>query len=207
MQIILLHSESWLRYSIDLDCVIKHCGSTNLTKSGQINYFGIETEPNFEIAVRYLRQAASSGDSEACYLLGLCYEEGRGVKKDVSEALAWYHKSSDPRAVNMVGALLKDQEKAFPYYQKAADLGAPHVLLCCVYFSHHHLLSCMHHKCLSLLEGKKAIVVSLTYLVGDLHGMVNLGFAYQSGIGTKKSDTKAFELYMRAAQKGLARAQ
>ncbi|MBQ2629204.1 MAG: sel1 repeat family protein, partial [Kiritimatiellae bacterium] len=39
------------------------------------------------------RKAAEAGDAEAMYKLGLCYKEGKGVKKNGSEAANWFLKS------------------------------------------------------------------------------------------------------------------
>jgi TPR repeat protein len=41
---------------------------------------------NFESAFQYFRKGCSSGNAFACYELGLAYESGRGVAKDLKLA-------------------------------------------------------------------------------------------------------------------------
>lgn len=49
-----------------------------------------ETDP-----VEKLRKAAVQGDAQAQFNLGLCYECGRGVAKDLLEALKWFRQAAD----------------------------------------------------------------------------------------------------------------
>src|SRR2546425_204069 len=49
---------------------------------------------SYEDAVRLLDQAASEGNAEAQYSLGIMYEHGRGVSKDEVKAVEWYLKSA-----------------------------------------------------------------------------------------------------------------
>ena len=56
------------------------------------------------------RKAAEQGDANAQYNLGVCYEKGEGVKKDLSQAVQWYRKAAEQ---GMPGAQskLKELEK------------------------------------------------------------------------------------------------
>jgi TPR repeat protein len=49
-------------------------------------------------AAHWYTEAANRGDSDASFRLGLMYEEGRGVTKDLNEASRLYAKSSNPDA-------------------------------------------------------------------------------------------------------------
>ena len=42
----------------------------------------------------WFRKAASQGDVDAQYLLGMCYEEGLGVQADRGEAYEWYARAA-----------------------------------------------------------------------------------------------------------------
>ena len=53
---------------------------------------GVEEDP--EQAVFWFRKAASQGDVDAQYLLGMCYEEGLGVQADRGEAYEWYARAA-----------------------------------------------------------------------------------------------------------------
>ena len=46
-------------------------------------------------ALEYYRQAAELGHSGAMVCLGDCYALGVGIKKDVTEAIVWYHKAAE----------------------------------------------------------------------------------------------------------------
>ena len=42
-----------------------------------------------------LRKDAERGDADAQWFLGYCYEKGKGVAKDYTEAVKWYRKSAE----------------------------------------------------------------------------------------------------------------
>ena len=44
-------------------------------------------------AMKWYREAAEQGDSNAQYDLAQMYEEGRGVPQDLTEAIKWYRKA------------------------------------------------------------------------------------------------------------------
>ncbi|GES98810.1 kinase-like domain-containing protein [Rhizophagus clarus] len=49
----------------------------------------------YEIAFKLNQSAANLGDSVAQYNLGLMYENGDGIKKDLNQAIYWYEKSAN----------------------------------------------------------------------------------------------------------------
>lgn len=58
---------------------------------------GFYAEPNPAEAVKWLRKSAKKNCPEAFYQLGVCYENGEGVERDLNEAEAWYRKAlNDP---------------------------------------------------------------------------------------------------------------
>jgi len=58
---------------------------------------GFYAEQNPVEAVKWLRKAARQGYPEAFYQLGICYENGEGVERDLNRAEAWYSKAlNDP---------------------------------------------------------------------------------------------------------------
>ena len=52
-----------------------------------------KSEKNEEVFEYYLK-AARQGDAEAQFYLGLCYNYGDGVEKDLSEAVIWFRKAA-----------------------------------------------------------------------------------------------------------------
>ena len=45
--------------------------------------------------VKWWQKSAVRGDTDALYKLGMCYENGIGIEKDIAEALNWYYKSAN----------------------------------------------------------------------------------------------------------------
>ena len=58
---------------------------------------GFAAEQNPAEAVKWLRKAAKQKSPEAFFQLGLCYENGEGVERDLDKSEKWYRKASvDP---------------------------------------------------------------------------------------------------------------
>ena len=53
-------------------------------------------EKDYPTAVKLYLMAAEQNCSDAAYDLGLCYENGWGVNKDLAEAMKWYRKHYRP---------------------------------------------------------------------------------------------------------------
>lgn len=91
-----------------------------------------KSEKNEE-AFEYYLKAARQGDAEAQFYLGLCYNYGDGVEKDLSEAVKWYRKAADQGdalAQYNLGicydngyGVEKDLSEAVIWFRKAADQG------------------------------------------------------------------------------------
>ena len=86
-------------------------------------------------ALKYFRQAAKLGHAGAQYTLGLWYDSGQGVQKDLQQAIYWYRKAAEKGhddAQNMLGFHYEiglgveeqdDYQLAVYWYQKAAEQG------------------------------------------------------------------------------------
>ena len=84
-------------------------------------------------AVERCRQDAERGDCKAQYLLGDCYENGKGVQKDHAEAAKWFRKAAEqghPQAQFELGSLYEngwgveeDMEEAIKWLVLAAEQG------------------------------------------------------------------------------------
>jgi TPR repeat protein len=80
------------------------------------------------------KREARNGSPESQFALGLHYEEGRGVDRDLEEALRLYEKAASQgyrdAQFRMSSILAEDPERAnqanfFPWARREADLGAP----------------------------------------------------------------------------------
>ena len=55
------------------------------------------------LAVHWWRKAAQAGDAQAQYFLGLCYDEGDGLRRNRRKARVWWERAA---AQGWAGALL-----------------------------------------------------------------------------------------------------
>jgi hypothetical protein len=93
----------------------------------------IVTEEEEHPDVEQLKRQAESGDAEAQYRFGKCYDEGRGLKQNSEEALGWYRKAAEQghaaAQFMMANAYAfgiqvdQDYEQALDWYRKAAKQG------------------------------------------------------------------------------------
>jgi TPR repeat protein len=80
-----------------------------------------------------LLKKAKSGDPKAQLQLAGCYNEGRGIKKDKTQALGWIEKAANqnyPKAQATLGQcyldgeiVQKNEKEAFRWYKQAAENG------------------------------------------------------------------------------------
>jgi serine/threonine protein kinase/TPR repeat protein len=91
---------------------------------------------NFQEAFGWFQRAAKLDNHHAMFLLGECYQLGKGVAPDSKLALEWATKAADQNevhALNQLGDVYNkgllgvkpDQKKAFAYFSLAKDLGLP----------------------------------------------------------------------------------
>ena len=77
-------------------------------KEGRAFLLGEGIEKNKGAAVKWLRQAARLGSSDAHVYLGLMLVYGDGVEENPAEAAKWFRKAADdnePRALRELGLL------------------------------------------------------------------------------------------------------
>jgi len=90
-------------------------------------------EKDFAAAHAIYLSLANQNDAKACYNLGLMYQDGDGVAKNLDEAVKWYTKSADlgyKEAQYTLGALVFQRQihsisypQAVTYYEQAAKQG------------------------------------------------------------------------------------
>lgn len=61
----------------------------------------------YDKAFEYYQKAAEKGYALAQFYLGLCYHNGEGVEKNLSEAVKWYRKAADQGHAEAQNALRK----------------------------------------------------------------------------------------------------
>jgi TPR repeat protein len=84
-------------------------------------------------AMRWYRQAAEAGNTDAMNRLGVMYDNGQGAAEDPVQAVAWFRKAAeagDPAGMNNLASMYghgrgvsQDEGQAVRWYRKAADAG------------------------------------------------------------------------------------
>ena len=131
--------------------------------------------------------AAHKGDPEACYALGLAYEEGRGVPVLENEAARWISEAAEadvPDARIRMGEMslagrgtMRDPRKAVRLFTRAAEMGdlRGHYHLGLCYLSGHGVMKDPERALLELTVAAEG---------GYAPAMYRLGLLYRDGIGT-----------------------
>lgn len=83
-------------------------------------------------AVEYYRKAAEKGDIVAHYNMGVCYENGVGVSRDIEIAKYWYKKASE-QGYNQAQQALDRINPTYNTYHNKTDDGCLGVLLSIVF--------------------------------------------------------------------------
>jgi hypothetical protein len=118
---------------VQLRAAAKQGSARAQSELGSVYFYGrLEQKPDHAQAVHWYTQAAGGGDAQAQLNLGICYEQGLGVKADKTKALAFYRLAADqgvqPAIVN-VGFALKEQgdlKTAAAYFLKGAEQNNRH---------------------------------------------------------------------------------
>lgn len=113
-------------YSIDL---LKNNKAESYLKEGTKAF----EEHRYEEAVSFLNYPASHGISKAQFLLGMCYYNGDGIKRDIYEAVKWFRKAAEQgnsEAQFKIGICYLDgmgvnqrEDEALFWLQKSAEQG------------------------------------------------------------------------------------
>lgn len=196
-----------------LQLVLEKDGKPYTVKVILKDLFGPPCTPPYDSDLGKLleyRAKAERGDAQAQYLLGSCYEEGRGTARDVSEAVKWWRRAAEQnhaQAQFNLGVcyengqgVAKDAAEALNWYRKAADQNYP---------AAQHNLGNFYY------EGK-GVATNCMEAVGwwrkaaEQNNPVaqnNLGNSYCQGEGVVKNEIEAVTWYRKAADQGYAVAQ
>ncbi len=156
------------------------------------------------------RALAEQGDAEAQYQMGGCYEDGRGVAKNLAEAVKWYTLAAEARyapAQDALGTchlhgrgLPQNAVAGVSWYLAAAKQGhAP---------GQYNLAVCYG----AGMGAAKDLAAALQWYrqaadQGLAMAQSNLGTCYEFGEGTPKNLAEAAKWYRKAAEQGDATGQ
>lgn len=154
----------------------------------------LEIDVNPSKAVEWYEQAAEKGNGYAMNLLGICYDHGLGVGKDITKACWWYEQATeeenDYAKYNLANHYMlgdgidPDFAKGVALYQQLADSGIPKALTT--------LGTC--YRCGLGVDKDERKGVQYYRKAGDKGESTafgNLGQCYLNGIGLNKNIDKA----------------
>lgn len=165
---------------------------------------------NYGEAHRILRELASENVHEAQFGLAVLYQIGRGVGRDLAEAVRWYKTAAEngsTAALQELGSAYKegagvaqDFHAAIEWYQKAGDAGAPMGWA---------LIGTMYE--LGEGVGRSDVEAFQFYLKAAEEGLDvaqwSVGLGYRLGRGVSQNDGEAVKWYRKAADQGYVAAQ
>lgn len=151
------------------------------------------------------RSAAEQDLAEAQNMLGVCYENGYGVGKNLTEAVKWFEKAAANDdawgefnlacCYNWGEGIAQDEDKAVYWYRKAAEHGIA---------AAQNLLGHFYEDGY-VVEKNQAKEVNWYKQAadnGDADGQYNLGMCYANGDGVKQDRDEAKKWLQAAANQG-----
>jgi TPR repeat protein len=186
----------------DVFAQVGDIGSTN----SEVLPWEIDKQSDFEA----IKAKAENGDAIAQYKLGVCYDTGKVVTKDDSEAIKWFRKAAEQNNsdaecnlglcyANGEGAN-KDVVEAVKWYRKAAEQNNP-------------AAQCLLGGCYLAGEGvTKDVSEAITWYrkAGEQNFMMAelaLACFYAEGKIVKKDQSESVKWWRRCAEQGSAPAQ
>lgn len=188
---------------------------------GQLFYFGHIVRQNYPEAARLWREAADTGHPLARHNLAWLLVHGRGLKFDLDEAAAWYHRlaldylnlAARQQVIEAWFALGRlhslpygkpDYAKAKEWFEKAIDAG---------HADSNYALAGMHHHGLGV--GRNYPKAARLYEEAARRApdqwhpeaYYNLGYLYDQRLAERRSNFMAFRHYRTAALQGHKHAQ
>ncbi len=164
----------------------------------------------YRSAFTFLLPVAEAGHAKAQYQVGYMYFVGKGVQKNIQEAIKWYKKSAEqdfvlPQlvlgAVYLQGnGITKDTGEAFKWYRKAAELGNPDA---------QHNIAYMYQEGIGVEQNDNEAFnwYHKAAQQGQAMSQYNLGIMYAAGRGTLKDDVTAYAWLYIASLSGLREPQ
>ena len=153
---------------------------------------------NGKAAIKYYKEAAQQGNTEAQYCLGVCYYTSR----DYDEAVKWYRKAAGKghveaqAKINAIEQELKEQEERKKADEKLADLRKA------AEDGDTEAQAKSNAIELEIKEQEELAALRKAAKDGDVNAQFNLAENYFGGINVAQSHEKAVKWYRKAAEQG-----
>uniref|UniRef100_A0A667WQF5 DAP3 binding cell death enhancer 1 n=1 Tax=Myripristis murdjan TaxID=586833 RepID=A0A667WQF5_9TELE len=177
-----------------------------------LNIIGLESAKteNYEAAFTCFLAAAEHGYNKAQFNTGVCYERGRGVRRDREKALHYYqqaavqgHRQAQYRYAKLLltsrgQKSMEALDTAIGLLEQAAADGLTEAQVC--------LASVFSQE--PVRDGRKSVhYLKMAAERGDGTALLFLGQCYESGFGVQHNLMMAIDFYKRAARAGNSQAQ
>ena len=161
-------------------------------------------------AITLLEKAAQLGHSAAQNHLGVDYQRGEGVPKDIQKAIYWYPKAinqENPKAMRNLGLLYKngkevpqDYQKALELFLRSAQLGNDGAM---------NTLAIMYEDGLGVARDLDEAVKWYQKAAdkGNTKAIYNLGLFYYNAEGAARDLEKTYAYWRKAADRGHEKAK
>ena len=171
----------------------------------KLGYYYLYVEKIHFDAINWLQKAAAQKDSDANYELGLMFEKGMYLEKNIDTAINHFIKAANQNHINSLNKLgnlyyfenkdiKQDYKKAFGYFIKASDLGDKNAQF---------RIGWMYESGEGTDKDYKKAVEYYEKAAeqGNNAAQYNLGDMYEYGKGTEKNIELAKKWYKKAADK------
>ena len=159
----------------------------------------------FGVAYDYFKAAASQGDANGLYNLGMCYLRGLGTQQDDQAAFSYFRSAAEkghPEAINNIGSFFregrvveKDLEMATKWFEKSASYDNPYGLF-------NFALALQRGEGVKQDEVRAAALLSKAAAGGCVEAIDAYGVALWKGRGVPKDQKAAFQHFLHAAEAG-----
>ena len=168
--------------------------------------------------VKNLLTAAENGDYDAFYELALCYEEGEGIEKNMTEAAKWFElaaEEGDAKAQNKIGEFYyyglgvkkKDTKTAVKWFQMSAEQGHSGSQ-CWLGYCYKRGIGVDKDIDKAKMWYQKAMYPSrVAANEGNVDAQIDLGYCYRFGDGVKRDVNIALQWFHKAAEQNASEAQ
>lgn len=166
------------------------------------------TEGNAQVALKLANQSFNQGFTKSALIMGYMYMEGKGVRRDVNQSLAWYQKAAEKGDANALSILAQlyssgtelppDPEKAIALAKMAAERGSSSAMIFIgdVYLNGNQGLT---------KDPEEAMKwYTMAAEAGNPQGMLGLGLIFEKGseLGLVTDQKSAFYWINKAAIEG-----
>ncbi len=184
--------------------------SAEKNTGGEVTAEEVKAEKVTAEELKAFRRDAARGNAEAQCNLGVCYMDGNGVAKNMTEAVKWFRKASEQglaKAQHNLGVcydeglgVAKNMTEAVKWYRKASDQG---------------LADAQCNLGVCYLEGE-GVAKNMAEAVkwfrkaadqGLDEAQCNIGVCYANGWGVEENESEALIWFRKAARQGHKRAQ